>query len=55
MTKKSDEVISRIPSATIVRQRLRETQVEVRQLEILLDVAERLEAVKDPTWEVARV
>lgn len=55
MAQKSGDVLSRIPSPAIVRQRICEVQVEVRKLEILLEVAERIEAAKSNAVEVAHV
>ena len=45
--------LSRIPSAKAVREKLNETQATARQLQILLDVAERLESERSPLREAA--
>lgn len=52
MGQKPNDVLSRIPSASVVRQRLRETEVEARKLQILLEVAERIEGEDQEKAEV---
>lgn len=45
MAKKSvPDPLAHIPSAKAVREKLSETQAQARKLQILLDVAERIEA-----------
>lgn len=55
MRTKQVDVLSRIPSPSVIRERLSEVQVEARKLQILLEVAERIEAEKSKTSEVAHV
>lgn len=55
MNKKANDVLSRIPSASAIRGRLQEMQVEVSKLRILLEVAERIEAVRPEKKEAAHV
>lgn len=53
MKTKSVDVLSRIPSPSVIRERLGEVQVEARKLQILLEVAERIEAERTQSVEVA--
>lgn len=52
MNHKSNDVLSRIPSSSAIRGRLHDLENEVRKLQILLDVAERIEAVRQEKSEV---
>jgi hypothetical protein len=55
MKTKPPDVLSRIPSASVIRERLREMLVETRKLQILLEVAERIESEDDRIPEVTHV
>lgn len=52
MAKNSDYILGRIPDASLIRERMREVQVELKKLKYLLKVAERLESQSQDLKEV---